>query len=115
MPAGQKEVALAREHWLYTLVGRRVQRARQQADLTQEELGKRVGLTRTSITNLERGQQKIQVHTLYEIAVALNVRLDALLPPFDTEGEDGTELQLPADLAPDERAWVERVLTKKPE
>lgn len=49
-------------------------------EMTQEELGRQVGLTRTSITNIERGRQRVQVHTLYAIAGALRVQPAELLP-----------------------------------
>jgi transcriptional regulator with XRE-family HTH domain len=53
---------------------------RERAKLTQDELAQRVGLTRTSISNIEGGRQKIQVHTLYAIAEALHAPVDTLLP-----------------------------------
>jgi transcriptional regulator with XRE-family HTH domain len=39
-----------------------------------------LGLSRTSITNIERGRQPIQLHTLYKIAEVLGVEPTALLP-----------------------------------
>lgn len=48
--------------------------------LTQERLAELVSLTRTSITNVEKGRQKLLLHTLAEIAGALEVDLASLLP-----------------------------------
>ena len=64
----------------YRQLGQRIARARKLAGLTQEELGKHVGLSRTSITNLEAGRQPIQAHTLFCAAKVLKVGLHGLLP-----------------------------------
>lgn len=52
---------------VYKKIGRAIQRARQQADMTQRELGKRLGMSREAITSIETGRQRIFVHTLLEI------------------------------------------------
>ena len=49
-------------------------------DFTQQALADKVSLTRTSITNIERGRQHIQLHTLYSLAKALEVEVVDLLP-----------------------------------
>jgi transcriptional regulator with XRE-family HTH domain len=64
---------------LYAALGAAVRRTRQWQEVTQAELGARVGLSRTSITNLEKGRQRIQVHTLVAIADALGIQPDDLL------------------------------------
>ena len=64
----------------YLAVGRRVRKARRARSLTQEVLASLVSLTRTSITNIEKGRQKILLHTLADLAKALQVEYVALLP-----------------------------------
>src|SRR2546423_14326366 len=66
-------------HPLYAALGKRIRALRRQANLSQEDVAERVGLTRTSITNIERGRQQLQIHTLVAIAHTLGVRLDELL------------------------------------
>ena len=100
----------ASEH-LYRSIGQLVRAGRKEAELTQDELAQRVGLTRTSINNIEHGRQKIQVHTLYALAEALSVPASALLPPTGSQQPSVSENQLPKDLLPEEREWVRRVLT----
>jgi transcriptional regulator with XRE-family HTH domain len=48
--------------------------------MTQWALGRRVHMSRTSITNLESGAQKMQLHTLFSLASALEVEPGELLP-----------------------------------
>jgi transcriptional regulator with XRE-family HTH domain len=45
-------------------------------------------LSRTSITNIERGRQPVQLHTLYKIAALFDVEPTALLPGA-SQGELG--------------------------
>jgi transcriptional regulator with XRE-family HTH domain len=55
------------------LVGRNAARLRAAADLTQEELAERSGLSQQYLSDLERGKRNPTVVTLYELARALGV------------------------------------------
>lgn len=48
--------------------------------MTQGALADHISLTRTSVTNIERGEQKFLLHTLMDIAQALRVPPASLLP-----------------------------------
>lgn len=98
---------------LYVSLGKQVRLCREKAQLTQGELARRVGMTRTSITNIETGRQKVQLHTLYQVARAVNVSPQDLLPPIQIQDEDpqAFENQLPPDVTPEEREWTRRLLT----
>jgi len=66
---------------LYQAFGNLVRLNRERRpDLTQEKLGRLVGLSRTSIVNIEKGRQHIALHQLFALAEALKVRPEALLP-----------------------------------
>lgn len=65
---------------LYVEFGARVRRIRTGAGLTQEQLAERVGLSRTAITNIEKGKQHVALHQLLDIATALGVPTQSLLP-----------------------------------
>ena len=68
---------------LYEIIGENIRRLREQqpaGKMTQGALADAVGLERTSISNIEKGTQKVSVITLYQIAEALNVTLVDLLP-----------------------------------
>jgi len=60
--------------------GIRLRQARNRARLTQETLARRIGLTRTSVSNIESGRQRIPLHTLIQFASALGVKPASLLP-----------------------------------
>ena len=64
-------------------VGQLIRHHRKRLNLTQHQLAKRIGLSRPSIANIERGQQNILVHQLYDLASALHVSADALLPSVE--------------------------------
>lgn len=49
--------------------------------MTQARLAELVGLERTSITNIEKGMQKVPLHVLYRICEALRVSPADMLPP----------------------------------
>lgn len=96
---------------IYSEMGSLIRAERKKLGITQEELGERVGLKRTSITNIERGTQKIQVHILYAIAEALGVSASSLLPQAPPPG--GRELlgRTKKKLPPDAHEFTKKVLT----
>jgi transcriptional regulator with XRE-family HTH domain len=53
---------------------------RRRKHLTQAQFAARVGLSRTSVTNIERGRQAVQLHQLYAFALALQIDVSKLLP-----------------------------------
>lgn len=67
---------------LYALLGERIKRLRrmQTPEMNQEKLGQILGLTRTSITNIERGKQKLTVDALYKLCETFSVEVSALMP-----------------------------------
>ena len=66
----------------YAAVGRKIA-ARRNGRLTQEALASKTSLTRTSIINIEKGRQQILLHTLVDIATALQVSPVELIPETD--------------------------------
>jgi transcriptional regulator with XRE-family HTH domain len=66
----------------YAAVGSRIAKART-GRMTQEALAGKTSLTRTSIINIEKGRQQILVHTLVDIAQALQVPITDLVPDTD--------------------------------
>ena len=70
---------------LYKEIGQRIKRQRENKNLSQEELAIKIGLTRTSITNLEAGRQNISLKTLLNISDALNIDARNFLPVRNTK------------------------------
>jgi transcriptional regulator with XRE-family HTH domain len=69
---------------LYQALGERLKAHRESPalaqKLTQAKLAAEVGLERTSITNIERGNQKVPLHVLYRICEVLQVPIGDVLP-----------------------------------
>jgi len=68
---------------IYKEFGKLIKKSRTAANLTQAGLAKRVGLSRTSITNIEKGRQHINLHMLYVLSDSIGVRPSDLLPDKD--------------------------------
>ena len=85
-----EEVLPEDQRRFYLEVGSRIRDARLKRTprLTQEALAKMVGLTRTSITNVEQGRQKCLLHTLADIAATLHVAVESLIPPRSLQATD---------------------------
>ena len=69
---------------LYVAFGELVvaHRRRWKEGMTQAELGRRIGLSRTSVTNIEQGRHRVSLDKFLRIAAALEVAPEALLPPL---------------------------------
>lgn len=97
----------------YAEVGRRIREARMPEAaggrrVSQNELAQAANLTRTSIANIERGRQKVLLHTLVAFAETLSVEPGSLIPRLACEPE------LPVGLDAKERRFVESVLKPNP-
>ena len=68
----------------YKEFGRRLQRARRDAHVTQAELARGIGLSRTSIANIESGRQPVDIHTAVVLSHVLGTQIEKLLPELGT-------------------------------
>ena len=64
---------------VYFAIGARVRMIRETLGIDQGELATRVGLNRTSVTNIEIGRQRIALHKLADFAEALGTTPKNLL------------------------------------
>lgn len=69
-----------REKTFYSVFGRMLSEARRKKRISQEILADELGLSRTSITNIEKGRQPVQLYSLYLIARLLRMDVKDLLP-----------------------------------
>ena len=68
---------------LYAQIGKRIQRKRASLGITQSELAKQINLSRTSVANIEAGNQNAPIHVLYEMCVILHLRPAEVFPEID--------------------------------
>jgi transcriptional regulator with XRE-family HTH domain len=57
---------------IYAAIGARVRYIRDVIGMDQTTLAKQTGLTRTSLTNFEAGNQRCPLHVIEKMATALN-------------------------------------------
>ena len=100
---------------LYAEFGRLLRVHRTKARLSQQMVAARVGLSRTSITNIEIGRQHIPLHMLYELASAVNTTPDSLLPDNKFARSNSAHLteaigELPLDDAA--KDWIQKIAIK---
>jgi transcriptional regulator with XRE-family HTH domain len=94
------------------VLGKRIREARERAGVKQDQLAQAVGLSRTSITNIERGRQGVQAYLLTRIADVLGQHAAELLPRLDPGQPISDKVR---ELEPSKRAWAERVMRSAPE
>lgn len=101
---------MEKEDSFYREIGARIRKSRKVRGLTQDNLARAVRLTRTSITNIEKGRQKLLAHTLCEFAYVLRVELTELLPKLELDSDAQLEEAL-RDKPSNERDWVKATVT----
>jgi DNA-binding XRE family transcriptional regulator len=94
----------------YREFGRKLSLARRAARITQEALAQAVGLSRTSIVNIEKGRQPVAIDLAIRMARSLDTTMFDLLPGAKPapKADIASELQR---ISPHARPWVERVIT----
>jgi DNA-binding XRE family transcriptional regulator len=83
------------EEQLYAGLGQRIRSYREGQGgvgrMTQAELAHLVGLERTSITNIEKGTQKVPLHILYRMCEVFKVDISAALPSVEEVREENQD------------------------
>jgi len=96
--------ALASVDPFYLALGNQIEAVRRARHMSQAQLGEALTppQTRASVSNFENGKQRVLVHTLVQIAQALSVDLNTLIPdssaqwtPSAVEKELASKLPLP--------------------
>lgn len=118
LTTGENLGSIATVKRIYAEFGRKVRslRMRKELALSQEALSRRVGLSRTSITNIEKGRQQIPLHALYTFADALGVEPGALLPDRKSLTPERNQVTVDLDKLPSDVAeFVDRVASRETE
>ncbi len=102
---------------VYGDVGKRIQQAREEAGLSQEELASMLGITQSALSNYELGKRRLHLANLQEIARNLNKPLACFLELDEGaaemvasggEADDpaGEIMQLLSELPTDEKLFI---------
>lgn len=109
------------EMQVYRLLGRAVAKRRKELGLTQADVGRRIGLSRASLANIETGRQKVLLHQVYRLAYALKMKsmnelvpksLDAVEQPDKTKKFGGSPIN--AAQQSQLEALIARALARSP-
>lgn len=65
---------------LYGIIGNRICELRKYNNDNQQQLADKIGLKRSSISNIELGRQQISLHLLYRVSQVYNTEIYTLLP-----------------------------------
>jgi transcriptional regulator with XRE-family HTH domain len=96
------------ESGFYRDFGLRLRQARGAAGLSQEALAARAGLSRTSVSNIEGGRQRVLAHMVYSLAAAVGVDPKELLPDRAVGGDGDRSVERASKR--EEDSWVLRVI-----
>lgn len=83
---GIGKVEIEDEKFMYYFIGEQVRSRREKLGLRQEDIATAIGLTRTSVTNIEKGRQWCGLVILGKIAKVLECKIEEMLPS-ETEGQ----------------------------
>jgi transcriptional regulator with XRE-family HTH domain len=74
----------------YSIIGGNIIKGRNNKNITQEQLGSRLGISRVSVGNIESGKQRLPVHLMHQVANALNIDLMDLFNGLDRKFSKNT-------------------------
>jgi transcriptional regulator with XRE-family HTH domain len=66
------------DDFIYTTIGKKIKEYRDAKGLTQEDLAKDIGFSRTSLANFESGKQAVYISDLYKLAVRFGIQITDL-------------------------------------
>lgn len=69
--------------YFYKEIGSAISKFRKLNKLSQEALAEKVGMSRASIVNIEKGRQFPPIHLLWQISNTLNAEIGQLIPNKD--------------------------------
>ena len=72
-------------------IGRRIQAAREAAELSQETLATKIGMTRGNYSRIEQGRTNVTLDSLLRIAAGLGLRLTFALDAIGRRGRSASK------------------------
>jgi transcriptional regulator with XRE-family HTH domain len=84
----------------YKILGSKIQQAREGQKITQAQIGLRLNppSTRASIANIENGKQRVLLHTFVQLAKALAVDIQELMPAVEASVETASPKDVEREL-----------------
>lgn len=67
-------------------IGERIKKARELRNMTQSQLGEKLGVTGVTVMRYEKGQREPNIETIFNLAEKLNVSVSYLLGVVDLDG-----------------------------
>ena len=97
---------------VYTVLGAVLRDARESAGLTQEKVASAARLTRTSLTNIEKGRQKVLLDTFVEIAGFLGQTGSQMLSEIETRmaQQPSSRFTLPSNIPSKAQAQIADII-----
>lgn len=68
---------------VYPIVGTKIAQFRKAKKMSQEDLASKIGMSRASVVNIEKGRQHPPLHLVWQLADALEVEMAHFLPTRD--------------------------------
>lgn len=106
------------EKQLYSKIGVQLKELRTSRGYTQQDVANAVGLTRTSVVNIEKGRQRVPLHILYAISKFVDIEPRDLIPTLteldssDSNANHLDHVQSREDLDQNERKSLASFLTR---
>ena len=83
---------------LYRALGEKICQARKEAQLSQGALAERLGISRASVVNVEKGRQRPPLHVLWDIAEIVQVEAFQLVPRAGEIAAADSEVHLDSEI-----------------
>ena len=106
-----KSMALMQSRF-YAVLGQRIHAARKSARVSQESLAISIGMSRSSVANIETGRQPVYIHALVRIAEQLGKSLSDLVPFAEPKPEIYAHERQLSHLGLGQREWVDSVIRR---
>lgn len=97
---------------VYGVLGAVLREAREGAGLTQEKVARAARLTRTSLTNIEKGRQKLLLDTFVDVAAFLGQSGSQMLSKIETRmaQQPSSRARVPANLPSKAQAQIASII-----
>lgn len=108
------EIYQVEQALLNKYIGNKIKEFRKKKSLTQEELGKKIGVKHSTISSYERGLIDLSLTTLFTLAEIFEIKVDELFPPREntTDHFDLTKGMYTKDLSSKEMKQLQQIFDK---